>query len=510
MDDRYYLVMKNIWKSFSGVHALQDVDFKLQRGEIHALIGENGAGKSTLMKILAGQHAPDKGEIALDGKDVVFKNPADAIDHGITMIHQEICLVPTFSVTENIWLGRERLFSNGGLINKGAQRRATRELLDRLGIRVNPRAIVNSLSIANMQLVEIAKAISYNSDIIIMDEPTSALTENEIRHLFDVVKDLSTTGVAIIFISHKLEEIFQICDTITVFRDGKNVGSDRKDNISKDKLISMIVGRELTNLYPKKTVEIGDNALEVRDLSCKGVFRNVSFSVRKGEILGFYGLLGAGRTEIMEAVFGLKHYDSGMILIGGKQIKINSVPRAMKHGLGMVTEDRLRTGLIHLLSIKYNASIAYLRVICNRLSMIKKSRETRDFMRVADLVNLKYESANQPITSLSGGNQQKVVIARWLLTDPKVLVLDEPTRGIDVGSKSEIHQIIGDLVENGVSILLISSELPELLGVSDRILVVRNGAIVAEFDAEDATQEAVVEKAYGELGDTDRRRSYES
>ncbi|MDD2958706.1 MAG: sugar ABC transporter ATP-binding protein [Lachnospiraceae bacterium] len=495
------LSVHGIDKSFQGVHALRNVEFQLKRGEVHALIGENGAGKSTLMKILLGMHQADNGEIIYKGKTVKFKNPNHALSNGISMIHQEISLVPTLSVSENIWLGREKKFCDASIYIRSKKRdAATRELLQELGIDLKPGSIISVLSIAHMQLVEIARAVSYNSDIIIMDEPTSALTDKEVELLYTIIRNLSKKGVAIVFISHKLEEIFEICDTITVMRDGQYICRKASSEITQDELIKLIVGRELSEMFPKLPAKIGEPVLEVRDL-CGEQFENVSFTVHSGEILGFSGLMGAGRTEVMRAIFGIDPIQAGEVHLNGKQIKVRSPKGAIDHGLAMVTEDRLRLGSIYALSVEKNISLAYLRRITNKFTIVNRKKEDKDCLDMIEQMEIKVASAEQKINSLSGGNQQKAIISRWLLTKPKVLILDEPTRGIDVGSKSEIHRTISKLAQQGIAIILISSELPEVMGMSDRIMVMREGKLVCECSREEATQEKLIAHSFGNVED---------
>ena len=489
--------MQNISKSFSGIPALENVDFELGVGEIHALIGENGAGKTTLMKILDGLYSADTGSVYIKGKEAVIRSVKDAQGYGIAMIHQEMTLIPSLDVSENIWLGREDEFSHGGVIDKRKRMELTRSILKEYEIDIDPTKKIEDLSIANMQLVEIVRAISTNAEVIIMDEPTSALTDSEVDFLFSATRKLAAKGVASIFISHKLEEIYRICDKITVFRDGKKIITASVNDIPKEDLITYIAGRKLKNLYPKREVRLGKTLLEVKGLSREGAFRNISFDIKEGEILGFCGLMGAGRTEIAKAVFGLDVYDSGEIYIDGELLKKGSASIAMKKGVGMVNEDRLRVGALFALSIKDNTSLAYLRKILHLKMIVNKKQEMKDFRNISEMTKLKYASCNQLIETLSGGNQQKVIIARWLLNNPKVLILDEPTRGIDVGSKSEIHQLINELVKQGMAIIMISSEMPELLGMSDRIMVVKDGEIVFETKKETTTQDELLKYAYG-------------
>ncbi len=486
-----------ISKRFQSIVALDDVQIEIRKGEVHALIGENGAGKSTLLKIFQGIYTRDSGEIIFKGQPVRFLNPHQALSAGISMIHQEISLVHSLTVAENIWLGREKKFLKFGLLDKAGRTASAQQLLDKLGIELNARTTVSKLSVANMQLVEIARAVSYQSDLIIMDEPTSALTSTEIRLLYKIIRGLAKDGVTVIFISHKTEEIFEICDRITVLRDGRFIGTYDTGAISPSQLIRLIVGRELTDMFPKQAAEIGETVLEVKGLTIPGVFENVSFTLRKGEILGFSGLMGSGRTEIMRAIFGIDKLSSGEIYIDGKRVNIHSPAQAIRRGIGMVTEDRLRLGAIYALSVRKNLSLAYLREILKRFFLVDERREIRDSGEMVKRINIKAGHLNNLISSLSGGNQQKVLIGRCLLTNPRIIILDEPTRGIDVGSKAEIHKTISGLVQSGVAVIMVSSELPEVLGMSDRIAVVREGKLVFTCDRAEASQETIMLNAFG-------------
>lgn len=494
--DETILEVHGIVKLFPGVKALDNARLTVKRGEVHALIGENGAGKSTLMKILLGIYQADEGEVVYKGEKVNFKTPHEALNAGISMIHQEISLIPTVDVAENVWIGREKNFRVAGLISQRKRYAATEELLKHLKIDVNPKAIVRSLNIAGMQLVEIARAVSYNSDIIIMDEPTSSLTDSEVSLLYDIIRELSAKGTAIIFISHKLEEIFEICDHVTVMRDGQYVSDHPTNDITKDELISKIAGREITDLFPKMPAEIKGPVLQVKNLSSGKTFQDVSFEVREGEILGFCGLVGAGRTEIMRAVFGIDKFDEGEVYLNGEKLHIKSPQDAIKCGMGMVTEDRLHMGIISSLPVSMNISLAYLRSAAS-MGFIKGKKEISDTEEIAKKLDVRTASIKNKIGTLSGGNQQKAIIARWLLTNPKVLILDEPTRGIDVSSKSEIHRLISSLAQQGMAVIMISSELPEVLGMSDRIIVVREGRLVADVPHEEANQELLLKYAFG-------------
>ena len=490
------LQAKGISKNFPGVKALDSVDFKVRKQQVHALIGENGAGKSTLMKIVLGSLLPTDGEMFLNDKPYQPKAPIDALAVGISMIHQEISLTPTMSVAENVWIGREYLFGNRVFVNKRKQEDATREILLQLGLDIDPGIEVEKLSIAQMQLIEIARAISYNADIIIMDEPTSALTNVEVDKLHEIIKGLRSKGKSIIFISHKLDEVLKMCDTITVLRDGRFIKELDAAQASKDDLVSLMVGRELSNVYPKEEVVIGEPLLEVRRLTQPGVFNDVSFNVHKGEILGFAGLIGAGRTEIMRAIFGVDPYQSGDLIMHGKKIENKSVKQAIANHFSMVTEDRLRCGAMHILSVKMNTSVAYLKKI-TRKGFVRLKREIEDVTGMVKKMSIKVASIESEIGQLSGGNQQKVIIAKWLLTDPEVLILDEPTRGIDVGAKAEIYRLMGKLAGQGKAIIMVSSELPELMGVSDNIIVIRDGEVVGKFSRSEFSQEAIMACAFG-------------
>lgn len=490
------LSVKNITKRFPGVLALNNVKFELQKSEVHALVGENGAGKSTLMKILLGIHKPDEGEMYLKGKLFSPGSPSEALKHGISMIHQEISLVPDMTISENIWIGRTEQFNRFGLIDFSRMRRKTAEILEMMKISLDPDAEVAHLSIAEMQLVEIARAISCDSDIIIMDEPTSALSNDEIETLYSIIMDMSSKGKSIIFISHKLDEVFRICDSVTVLRDGTYISTDPIRAINKEELINRMVGRELKVMYPKAEVAVGAPVLEVKGLTRKGYFEDISFSVHKGELLGFAGLMGSGRTEIMQSIFGIDPYDSGQIFFKGKEIKITNTRDAIRNKIAMVTEDRLRRGIIANLPVKYNMTLAYLRKI-TKMGFLLKRKEDKDCSIMIDHLKIKVPSMESEISLLSGGNQQKAILGKWLLNEPEVFIMDEPTRGIDVGAKSEIYKHIGDLAKQGKAIIIVSSELQEIIGVCDRILVVRGGRIVGEHLRGNFSQQAIMKDAFG-------------
>jgi ribose transport system ATP-binding protein len=484
--------VRGVSKEFPGVQALMGIDLDLRGGEVHAIVGENGAGKSTLMKILAGIYQPDAGSLLVDGRTVHISSPRHAMALGIGMIHQELNLAPNLSVAENIFLGRAPM--RFGLVDWRRLDLQTRSLLDRLAIDLDGRAAVEDLSVARQQMVEIAKALSLNARVIIMDEPTSALTERETATLFRIIGRLKAEGVAVAYISHRLEEIFRVADRVTVLRDGRLVSSSRVADTTPAQLISLMVGRELTALFPKESVEVGAPVLEVRRLSRAGVLHDVSFVLHQREILGLAGLVGAGRTELVRAIFGVDPIDGGEVLIDGKVVKIHGPREAIQLGLGFVTEDRKLHGLVLGMTVRENATLASLANV-GRFGFIDFAREramAADYVRQLDI---RTPTVEQEVNNLSGGNQQKVVVAKWLATRPRILILDEPTRGIDVGAKAEVHALMSRLAVAGVSILMISSELPEILGMSDRILVVRQGRISAEFSRQEASQEKIMAAA---------------
>ena len=490
--NEYLLEAKNISKSFFGAVALEDVEHHVKKGEVHALIGENGAGKSTLMKIVIGAQPYDTGEMVFKGQPFKPTKPADAIKKGISMIHQEISLAPNMSVAENIWLGREK--SKAGFVDFNVIKKETKDLLDELGLEIEPTRKIWDLSVAQQQMVEIARAVSYDSDLIIMDEPTSALTERETAKLFEIIRMLKAKGVSIIIITHRMEELFEISDVVTVFRDGKYIGMYPVSEIDQDKLVSLMVGREVSNLFPKENAEITDVALRVENFTKKGTFEDITFEVRKGEILGVAGLMGAGRSEVMQAIFSGDRVDSGTLYINGKKIRFKNPQDAIRNGMAMVTEDRKLTGLALCRSSGENISVCNLNNY-SKCGFINRISEKNDIDVMINRLMIKLSSAGQIVKSLSGGNQQKVVIAKWLLTKPKILILDEPTRGIDVGAKAEIHRLISELAGKGVAVIMISSEQPEIIGMSDRIIVMHEGKITGEINRNDATQELIMKYA---------------
>ena len=489
------LFMKGISKTFPGVKALQNVELSLAAGEIHALLGENGAGKSTLMKILSGVYQRDGGEIRIDGEAVEIANPRQAEAHGVTIIHQEMNLVPAMSVMENIFLGREPA-NRFGFLDWDAMRRRTEELMASLGTTIAADDIVADLSIGEQQMVEIAKALSFKTKILIMDEPTAALTERETEKLFAIIRKLAAAGVGIIYISHRMEELFALSDKITILRDGTYIGTVETKQAEFDQLIKMMAGRDITERFPKQPAPIGEEVLRVENLTRKGELDNVSFSVRAGEIVGVAGLMGAGRTEMARAIFGADKLDSGDIYVTGKKQDIHCPADAIQAGIGLITEDRKQQGLVLGLSVGENITLASLQNYVKSCFVCADAEETAIAAQIEKL-KIRTPSSAQLVQNLSGGNQQKVVIAKWLTTCPKVLIMDEPTRGVDVGAKAEIYHIMNMLVEAGVGIVMISSELPEILGMSDRVLVMSHGRLVGNMDIADATQEKIVACAAG-------------
>jgi inositol transport system ATP-binding protein len=495
MTDEFLLQMHGIDKVFPGVHALDHVDLNVRAGTVHSLMGENGAGKSTLMKVLIGMYQPDGGTITFGGNQVTIPDTSTGLGLGISMIHQELSPVPEMTVAENIWLGREPL-TKFGLISRREMKRATQALFDRWEILINPSKQMKELSIAQTQMVEIAKAISFDSKLIIMDEPTSAITETEVAHLHRMIGQLRATGTAIIYITHKMDEVFKISDDITVYRDGKHVATLPASELDRDKLITLMVGRELTHMFPKLEAEIGDVVLKVEHLHRGSVVKDVSFELRRGEILGFAGLMGAGRTEVLETIFGVFKADSGTISINGKQTTINQPTDAIDAGLALLTEDRKLTGIMGVLSVRDNMIMAALPKYSPR-GFLSRRRIDKDCQAQREALALKTPSLDQLIQNLSGGNQQKVLISRWLLTLPDILMIDEPTRGIDVGAKSEIHRLMSTLAQQGKAIIMVSSEMPEVLGMSDRVVVMHEGKVSGVVDRADATQERIMQLATG-------------
>ncbi len=493
--DAPLLAMQGISKSFPGVQALRDVSLEVRAGEVHALVGENGAGKSTLMRILGGIHPRDAGEIQLHGRAVNIASPIQARRLGISIIHQELNQVPALSVAENIFLGREPR-RGPGLVDWPMMYAKADQLLQELGLAIPTRRRVRTLTVAEQQLVEIAKALAVDADLLIMDEPTAALTVEETERLFRFIHDLRARQVGIVYITHRLEEVFRIADRVSVLRDGQYVGTYPVGQITLDDLIRLMVGRNLTEKYPKVSVPPGAPILEVRSLTVQGVFRDVSFAVHRGEILGIAGLIGSGKTEVAHAIFGAIPLDEGEILLDGHLVMIRSPSAAIDDGIGLVPEDRKQLGLVLGMSVRENITLPLLPHL-NVAGLIRKQREL-ELVRQAILdLDMAVTSPDQPARTLSGGTQQKAVVAKWLQTHPHVLLLLEPTRGIDVGAKVEIYRLMGKLAQQGVGIVMVSSELPEILGMSDRILVMHEGRIAGEFPRAIATQEAILATASG-------------
>ena len=492
MSGKVLLEMHHVHKRFAGVHALNDVSLELKAGEVHALLGENGAGKSTLIKVLGGIYQADEGEIYIDGNKVEIKGVEDAQKNGIAIIHQELVLVPYMTVAENIFLGRE--FGNRVLVNRKKMNEEAQKLLNENQVNISADMLVGKLTIAQQQMVEIVKAISYDSKILVMDEPTSSIADKEVEFLFETMRKLTKRGVGIIYISHKMSELEQVCDRVTVMRDGLYVGTEIVKNTTKDKLIAMMVGRELENYYTRDYQEPGEEVLRCEHISDGDMVKDVSFSLKKGEIIGFAGLVGAGRSETMKAIFGLAKNVSGETWVNGKKVKVTSPVDAMKYGLALVPENRKNEGLYSVQSVRFNMTIEVLKQFMKGISVDEK-KEAALTQKYIDMMDTKTPTQMQKIGNLSGGNQQKVIIGRWLATDPDVLILDEPTRGVDVGAKSEIYVIMNELVKKGVSIIMVSSELPEIINMSDRVYVMAEGRVTGCLNHREVTQEAVMQLA---------------
>jgi ribose transport system ATP-binding protein len=488
--------MKGISKAFSGNRVLENVEFEIMPGEVHALMGENGAGKSTLMKILTGIYERDSGSVYIKGEEVHFKNAKEAENAGIAVIHQELNIIPYLSVTDNMFLGKELTYGKLGIVKHKEMQQKTKEYLNRLGVDIDPDIEAGELSVGQQQMIEIARAIAANAEILVMDEPTAALTDREIEALFKVINSLREKGVGIVYISHRMEEIFQICDRISVLRDGQFIGIKDIPKTNFDEIVKMMVGRQLGDRFPERKTTLGPERLKIENFSCKGKFENISFSVKQGEILGVAGLMGAGRTEIMEAIFGHRHKQNGTMMIDGQVVSIKSPFDAIKKGIGFVTEDRKSEGLVLDLSVRENFSLTNLTKISAN-SLISTKQEESFVDDLIQKLHVKTASRDLAVKSLSGGNQQKIVIGKWLGIEPKILILDEPTRGVDVGAKKEIYQIMNQLTEQGVAIIMVSSELPEILGMSDRILVIHEGKASAILSRAEANQEKIMQAATG-------------
>ena len=496
MSQEQYLSMENICKAFYGVKVLENLNFSVGKGETRALIGENGAGKSTLMNILCGVYSKDAGTIRIDGKTMEFRNPKDARDNKICMIHQELSLAQNLSVAENIYLGAE--LSKGVFSDLKEMRRKVSVILDELGLTVSPYEKVSRLSVAQQQLVEIARALIFDASIVIFDEPTAAISEAEAEKLFAQIRKLKQKDISVIFISHRLEELFEICDSITVMRDGKIIDTKSVSELTQDDLISMMVGRSIERMFGTRSRPVGtETFLEVKHLKNK-YLKDVSYELKRGEILGFAGLVGAGRSEMARAVFGIDKLDEGEVWLEGRKIDIRKPADAIKYGIGFVTEDRKKTGLLLKQSIAYNLTLLVVNKF-KKMGKVDRKKENEIVEKYAHKLSIKMTGPSQHCTKLSGGNQQKVVISKWLAFEPKVLILDEPTRGIDVGAKSEIYELINTLADEGYSIIMISSELPEIINISSRIVVMHEGAIQTVLDnsEEKVTQETIMKYAVG-------------
>jgi len=484
----YLLEMTNVSKSFPGVKALDNVNLKVRPHSVHALMGENGAGKSTLLKCLFGIYKKDTGSILFQGKEIDYKSSKEALENGVSMVHQELNLVLQRTVMDNMWLGRYP--RKGFFVDQDKMYNDTKAIFDELDIDIDPRDKVAHLSVSQMQMIEIAKAFSYDAKIVIMDEPTSSLTEKEVNHLFTIIRKLKDRGCGIVYISHKMEEIFQLCDEITILRDGQWITTPPLDGLDMDKIISMMVGRSLNQRFPDRTNVPGETILEVRNLTSlrQPSIRDISFDLRKGEILGIAGLVGAKRTDIVETLFGIREKSGGTIKLHGKPINNHSANEAINHGFALVTEERRSTGIYAFLDIGFNSLISNIKKYKNSMGLLDNKRMKSDTQWVIDSMRVKTPGHHTQIGSLSGGNQQKVIIGRWLLTQPEILMLDEPTRGIDVGAKFEIYQLIAELAKREKGIIIISSEMPELLGITDRILVMSNGLVAGIVDTKTTTQ----------------------
>ncbi|MDR1894569.1 MAG: sugar ABC transporter ATP-binding protein [Spirochaetales bacterium] len=484
------LEVSDVGKSFPGVNALENISIQFHKGEVHALLGENGAGKSTLMKILAGIHTPDSGTIRLRGKEVFFNKPKQSMEAGIGMVHQELCLCPHQTAAENVYMGRSPVnkfgFFDWKKLNADAQ-----QIFAQLDMDVRPSDVVGNLSIAKQQMIEIAKAASMNASIIILDEPTSSVTEEERLALFNMIRRLKEKDVAIIYISHRMEEILEIADCFTILRDGHFIVTKPVEGITIDEIITGMVGRTLTYVEHEQSSGQDEPVMEAKGLTRRGVFENISFNVRKGEVLGLAGLVGAGRSEVARCIFGLDKMDSGAIWINGRECSIHSPRSAINYGVGFVTEDRKMDGSVLEMSVQENITLPILKTIC-KAGFINKTRDHLIARQAIENYGVKTPSPKQKVVNLSGGNQQKVIIAKWLTTNPKVLILDEPTRGIDVGAKNEIYKMINELTAKGLAVIMISSEMPEILRMSDRVIVMREGKITAEIPKKDATQDTIM------------------
>lgn len=490
------LEMTGIKKSFSGIYALNGIDFSLERGEVHALLGENGAGKSTLIKVLGGIHQPDCGSIRIDGREVRVRNVAEARENGIGIIHQEIVLVPYLTVAQNLFLGREII--KHGVVDMAETNRRAEEMISSLGVHIQADTMVEDLTIAQQQMVEIVKAVSFDGRIIVMDEPTSSLSNEEVEQLFEIIARLKEKKVSIIYISHRMEELFRISDRVTIIRDGTYVGTRETSKTTANELVAMMVGRDLESFYARDFNDLSgaDTALEVKNLTSEGTFENISFHVRKGEILGFAGLVGAGRSEIMECIFGARPYQSGEIILNGKTVSFKNPMQAIQAGIALVPEDRKKQGLVLGNSVAFNLTLASLRFYMNGIAISEKKRKAV-IDSYFEKLRIKAASSKIEAGSLSGGNQQKVVLGKWLATKPDVLILDEPTRGVDVNAKFELYSVINELAKNGIAIIMVSSELPEIINMCDNVCVIREGKLTGVLAKDDLSQEEIMKYAAG-------------
>ncbi len=500
-NDNIVLQAKGISKRFGGIKALDNVSLDIYKGQVNAIVGENGAGKSTLMKVLTGIYQDYDGQIILDGHKITFINPKEGQNNGITIIHQELNLIPYLSVAENVFLGRE-FINRFGLIDYKKMYSETKKLLKRLDLNINPRIQVSSLKIGQQQIIEIAHALSLDARIVIMDEPTSAISDHEIKVLFDLIRSLKAQGVAIVYITHKLDELFEIADSVTVLRDGKLIGSSSIDDVTHDDIVRMMVGRDIKDFFIKSNVTKSEEVFSVRDMCLAHarrqddyVVNHVSFTVKAGEVLGLFGLMGAGRTELLETIFGLHpKRSSGSIFIDGREVKVNSPSEAINFGIGFITEDRKLEGLVSLMTVAASISLASIEQT-ERFGFLSATLETRLAQDYVERLRIKTPSVQQIVENLSGGNQQKVIIAKWLATNPRILLLDEPTRGIDVNAKNEIYRLISELTQEGLAIVMVSSELPEIMAIADRIIVLSEGKQTTEFSHLQATEELIMKAA---------------
>lgn len=490
--------MKEIKKYFYGVKALDGVDFKIKTGEVHALIGENGAGKSTLVKILTGVHQPTAGTIILNDKSVQFPSPQISQKAGISAIHQEATMFPDLSVIENIFMGHHIRNKSNGLLSWREMKDETQSLLDKLELDIRPDTKVRNLSVAQRHMVEIAKALSLDVKVVIMDEPTSALTLKEVEYLFKIIRKLKSEGKAIIFISHKFEEVFEIADYFTVLRDGKYIGEGTIADITEDKIVQMVIGRSLKKMYPKLEAEQGNIILKVENLTKIGVFKNISFDLHKGEILGFFGLVGAGRSEVMQIIFGIDSKTSGEVFIDGEKVYITNPSDAMNFGLAYLPEDRQIQGAILAMNVRENITLPIIDRTSRHI-FLDRNREFEITDEYGKYIEIKASGWEQLVENLSGGNQQKVVLAKWIATKPRILIMDEPTKGIDVATKATVHNFISELAKKGIAIILISSELPEIIGMSNNVIVMHEGIITAKFTREEANSKKIIKAAIGSI-----------